>query len=146
MKKLMMIFSLILSVVVYSQQAHAKLLGIEIRFEKGTKQWNADRTETKCEGKGICIIVIKGNVGLNENEMAGTLGFDENNRFGMLVSADQIRSSQWGDTFVDGVLTIYKDITLGSDIREKLRNCPSTIPAGKYRYTVENGSATILFN
>jgi len=146
MKKLIMMFSLLLSVVLYSQQAQAKLFGIEIRFEKGTKQWNADRTETKCEGKGICVIVIKGNVGPSENELAGTLGFNENGRLGMEVSADLIRNSKWNDTFVDGVLTIYKDLSIGSDIREKLRNCPASIPAGKYRYTIENGMAVILFN
>lgn len=117
------------------------LFGIKIKFEKGSKEWNADHTKTECVGKGLCTISIDVDA-LN----VGTLGWGENGRFGLSTSKNILSDRFWSDTFCDGYLTIYKDIILSTDIVSKIKNCPPIIKAGKYKYTIENSELVVYFN
>ena len=117
------------------------LFGIKIHFEKGTKQWNADHTVVECVGKGICIFTIDVNA-----LSTGTLGWGENGKFGLSTSTSILNDSYWADTFTGGYLTIYKDIVLSTDIISKIRNCPSVVKAGRYKYAIENSELVVYFN
>lgn len=131
-----------------SLQSHAliKLFGLEIEFHKGTKEWNADKTKTECVGKGVCTVTFKGSGGLlSTSATPGILGFTEDGRFVMSCATNLITEEAWGDTFVGGSITIYKDIDLSS-LQGQLRGCPSSIRAGTYHYVVDGNQIVIFFN
>lgn len=148
MKRIMLVLlgSFLLTGISLPSQAIIKLFGLEVNVEKGTKEWNADKTDTKCVGKGLCTISIKGNGGLlSTSGTPGTLGFTEDGRFALSLSSLYITKEAWGDTFVDGTVTIYKDLDLRS-LQSQLRGCPASIPAGTYRYVTTGDQIVVYFN
>ncbi|RYD53316.1 MAG: hypothetical protein EOP52_04020 [Sphingobacteriales bacterium] len=74
MKKIVLALGLMaVSAMSYQAQAAIKLFGFEVSFEKGSKEWNADRTSAECIGKGLCKISVradalsfKGNIGIDD--------------------------------------------------------------------------------
>ena len=147
MKKLILMLAVLMASITENVQANfIKLGGVEVHVERGKKEWNADHTATFCVGKGICVFTIKANIDIGQSVSTGILGNDQNGRFGLAMPAESIRNSYWSETFIDGTLTIYQDITLDNEIRAKIRNCPATIAAGRYKYIVEDGTAIVYFN
>lgn len=147
MKKLIMMFCIAFAGMMISETATAKIFGISITYKRGIREWNADRTETYCVGRGLCEIIISGSAGGSGSVVGiGTLGFDENKRFGLSFSADVLRDPNWTDTFVDGILTITQDILIDRDIISKLPNCPPVIKPGRYKYVVAGNEAIVYFN
>lgn len=144
MKKLFFVISFFFVTGIYSAEA-AKIFGIEVKVVKGTKEWNADRTVIECVGKGFCELTIKATVSSPEPQLIGTLGWIDGTNFGFSVSSTILRDSKWSDTFVNGFITIQKDLVISPDISSQIKNCPSTIKAGKYRYTVEGGNVYVYF-
>lgn len=148
MKRILLSLLAVVLMTSISLQSHAliKLLGLEVEVEKGTKEWNADKTDTKCVGKGLCYIKVKGNGGLLSTfGTKGTLGFTEDGRFGIAFAAANLPKEIWGDTFVGGTVTINKDIDL-SGVQTLLRGCPSAIHSGTYRYVVDGEQIVLFFN
>lgn len=144
MKKLFFVFSFLFVTGIYSAEA-AKIIGIEIKVVKGTKEWNADHTAIQCVGKGFCELTIRATIGSPEPQLLGTLGWIDGTSFGFSVPSSVLRDSKWSDTFVNGYVTIQKDLLITPDISSQIKNCPSSIKAGKYRYTVDGGNVYVYF-
>lgn len=144
MKKMFFLISFLCVTGIYSATA-AKIFGIEVKVVKGTKEWNADRTAIECVGKGFCEITIKATLGGPEPQLLGTLGWIDGSSFGFSVPASILRDSKWSDTFVNGFVTIQKDVLISPDISSQIKNCPNTIKAGKYRYSVDGGNVYVYF-
>ena len=149
MKKIILMSVLTLSILSYSISSSAsKLLGVEVTYIKGTKEWNATKTAVECIGKGVCEFTIKGGIGLayqSGGDGIGTLGFTEDGKFGLLVPTDVASDPYWKETFSNGTLYIGKDITISNDIKSKLKNCPQYIKAGNYKYKVDKNSILVMF-
>lgn len=144
MKKMFFLFSFLFVTGIYSASA-SKIFGIEVKVVKGTKEWNADRTAIECVGKGFCELTIKVSVSGPEPQSIGTLGWIDDSTFGLSVPASILRDSKWSDTFENGFVTIQKDLLISSDIASQIKNCPSTIKAGKYRYKLDGNSVYVYF-
>ncbi|HEY9178090.1 MAG TPA: hypothetical protein VIN07_10385 [Flavipsychrobacter sp.] len=66
MKKVILILTCFLSVFLVSKDSYAlKIFGIEIKYERGIKEWNADRTATECVSRGMCSLTIGGSGGIS---------------------------------------------------------------------------------
>lgn len=121
------------------------VIGIQVEVKKGTKEWNADRTNVECVGKGICEITITGTIASSSPQLLGTLGWIDGTLFGLSLPATILRDANWSDTFVDGYVTIQKDLSITPDIAAKIKNCPRVIKAGKYRYKLDGSEVNVYF-
>ncbi len=149
MKKIILMGFLTIIGLTYSVSSSAfKLLGVEVKYVKGTREWNATKTEAICVGKGMCEITVKGNIGMayqSGGDGIGTLGFTDGGQFGMTFPKEMLADPYWKETFANGYIYIGKDIELGSDIQSKLKNCPRYIKAGNYKYQIQDGLVLVLF-
>ena len=140
-------FFLVLSIglfTTYSAMASA-IIGIQVEVKKGTKEWNADHTEVLCVGKGLCEISIKATIGSPAAQMIATLGWIDGGSFGLSCPATILRDANWMDTFENGVVIIQQDLAITPDIASQIKNCPSVIKAGKYRYKQDGNSVYVYF-
>lgn len=122
------------------------VVGIQVEVKKGTKEWNADRTKTECVGKGFCEMTITGTVGGSVPQAVGTLGWIDGVSFGISFPSAILNDKQWKDTFENGVVSIQSDLVLTPDITAKIKQCPTVIKAGKYRYKLDGNSVYVYFN
>lgn len=123
--------------MVSEMMAGIKLGGVEVTIQRGRKEWNADRTETFCVGKGLCVIVIKANVdiGMAKSDYqpgTGLLSYD-NNQLSLVISQKCLSDSYWSDLFIGGKLHVGSTIELDPKLREIFgSSCPRQIKAGDY--------------
>lgn len=144
MKKFVFLFSAVSFLCSYTLLA-TTVVGIQVEVKKGTKEWNADHTLTQCVGKGLCEITIKGTIGGSEPSLVATLGWIDGGSFGMSIPASILKDKQWADTFVNGEVTIQQDILLTPDITGQIKQCPTSIKAGRYRYKVDGNVVYVFF-
>jgi hypothetical protein len=147
MKKLFLLGCLLMSAMLQTAFA-MKIAGVKISIERGTKEWNADRTAAVCIGRGLCILLIEANVELGSvtsGSCVGELGYTEDGKFGLMLPSAVLTDKHCQETFAGGSVYIGKDIELGQDIRGKLKNCPSFIRAGSYRYIQQGNEVLVLF-
>ncbi|MBK7764091.1 MAG: hypothetical protein IPI46_12230 [Bacteroidetes bacterium] len=148
MKKLLFMIGLGIVSSMYVNSVTASILGIGIKvsYEKGTMEWNADKTKTYCVGKGVCRLEVSADVplGIYDGGIAvGIIGYSENGQFCMVFPKSILSNSEWAETFQNGRLYVGKDIILNSTVRSKLKNCPMLIKAGNYNYSVIDNEVLI---
>lgn len=134
MKKLFFLFIALVSLFADHVAVAASVVGLEITVKKGTKEWNADKTNIECVGKGLCEITIKGTIGGSAPQAVGTLGRTVDGRLALSLPASILRDRNWTDTFEGGYVTLTQELLITPDIAAAIKNCPSKIKSGRYAY------------
>ena len=155
MKKVLLMLVVMLGV--FESTYAFKIGGFEISIQRGKPEWNADHTDTKCVGGGICIgriafdvdipsikTIPDGQEGFNiEGNMYSANVVKYNNKLAIEFSLrfyNNFRSDFIGDKF-----SINRDINLTSQALNLIGLSGSTtIKAGTYPFIKDKSTGALL--
>jgi hypothetical protein len=143
MKKIVLALTVVaVSAVSFQSQAAIKLLGFELSFEKGTKEWNADKTASECIGRGICKISVKANA-LTFN---GNIGIDEEGHLILVPNADF--NKRFSKELAEGNYPVSELKFQSGDLQSVGIQEALIVPSGKYptKYDKATNSWYIILN
>ncbi len=153
MKKMMMMLVVVL--VVVSECQAFRIGGFEVSFQRGKPEWNADKTDTRCVGGGICTGKITFGIDIPSRISNGDEHFDPtsnmfsanliNYKNGLALEFSERYYNTYREDFSYGEFSINSEIVLTANVMRGLNyKGANKISKGVYQFVIDKETGAFL--